>query len=299
MTQAGAMRKSLPISRRARRGVTLPELLVAMVLASLLAAGGAAAMLTAERYLRQVSGKSDAQRTVREVTAVLAAELRTADADSLRIRGDTAVDFLGLIGTSVACIATPDSALVLPPDVTTLPSPLTVWRGTPATGDLVVVYDTSAGGHWQAARLALVSSSSSATGGCLPADGLFSSADSAARRPVTRLALDRLLPPGIGAGAPVRVMRRGRYLLFRGSDHAWALAYRSCDAVGVCGTAQPVAGPLAAVADSGLVFARPAGTSQLMVTVRGPPPGGTGAASGLAASHRLLLTVRNHANGLP
>jgi len=49
-------------------------------------------------------GRPD-NETVREAEAVLASELRAASSDSLLVRGDTAIDFLGLVGVSVVCVS--------------------------------------------------------------------------------------------------------------------------------------------------------------------------------------------------
>lgn len=270
-----------------RRGATLAELVVALALATVVSAAAAAAMVGAERYARRATATSEDRRTLREAELILASELRAVVADSLRLAGDTAAEFLGVVGTSVACVAD-GRALVLPPAASSRGLPFSVWRATPESGDVVAVFDSSLGGTWRAARADSVASRPDGAG-CTPATGLVTAADVAARRPATHIRLDRDLAPGVGPGTPVRLLRRGRYVLFRGADRSWSLAYRRCSAPLACGSAQPVAGPLAAASDSGLAFALHAGERRLEAALRAPRretgvPGQT---------RRVVITLRN------
>lgn len=266
-------------------------MLVALTLTSIVASAGVAALTGAERYMRRARAASDARRMLREAEAVLASELRAASADSIRVRGDTAVDFPGIVGVSVACVST-GNVLVLPPDGASGGNPYSTWRASPEAGDVVAVFDTAAAGGWVTA---VVDSAGTRTdgAGCLPASGLISPADSAARRPVTRLVLRTPAMPAPAVGAPVRVQRSGRYALTRSSDGSWSLSYRRC-APGACGTAQPVVGPFAAPADSGLVFIGVADEARVDVAIRTIPSAGAPAASGV-----LRVVLRNRATGSP
>ena len=274
-------------------GATLAELVVAMTLATILSAAAVTALVSAERYVRRTTTTSEDRRTMRDVELTLASELRVTAIDSLRLHGDTAADFIGLVGTSVACVAS-GNQLVLPPSVTTIEASFTVWRASPAPGDFVAVFDTALAGAWRAAIVNAVETRSDGAG-CVPASGLLSVADSAARRPVTRLVLDRALPAGVGPGAPVRLSRRGRYVLTRAADRSWSLSYRACDAGAACSAAQPVVGPLAAPTDSGLVFSLDVSAARLHTTLRAPSR-----EPGLGRESRaFVLTLRNRAAGAP
>jgi type II secretory pathway pseudopilin PulG len=278
---------------RASSGAALVELVVAMTLATILSAAAAAALVSVERYVRRATATSEDRRTLRDVELTLASELRVTALDSLRLHGDTAADFMGLVGTSVTCVAS-GSQLVLPPSVTTNALSFSVWRASPSPGDFVAVFDTASPGAWRMAIVNAVETRGDGAG-CVPASGLLSAADSIARRPVTRLVLDRALPAGVGPGAPVRLSRRGRYVLTRAADRSWSLSYRACDAAVGCGVAQPVAGPLAAPTDSGLVFSLDATAARLQATLRAPSR-----EPGLAReSRRFVLTLRNRAAGAP
>jgi type II secretory pathway pseudopilin PulG len=268
-------------------------MIVALVLAAVVSAAGVTALAGAERYARASRAASTARRTLREAAAVLASELRAAPADSLRVRGDTAVDFLGLVGVSVVCVSS-GTLLVLPPDAAAGGYPYTSWRASPEAGDRVAVFDTAGGGTW---RIATVDTASTRTdgAGCTPSSGLLSPADSVARRPATRMILHSALAPGSArTGSPVRVVRGARYALTRAADGGWSLSYRRCDTAG-CGTAQPVAGPLAAPADSGLRFTSSADAAGLDAALRAPAAG-TGVSR---VSGAVRITLRNRALGVP
>jgi hypothetical protein len=182
---------------------------------------------------------------------------------------------------------------VLPPDVASGGLPYTSWRASPEAGDLVAAFDTAGGGAW---RTALVDSVTTRTdgAGCRPSSGLLSTADSATRKPVTRLRLHTSLSLSVPVGAPVRVLRGGRYALTHSGDGSWTLSYRRCTGSS-CGTAQPVAGPLAAPADSGLRFTSVAGESRIEAALRAPAsdPGAP------RESVTLRITVRNRETGQP
>lgn len=270
----------------------MAELLVALVLAAIVSAAVATALSGAERQLRRAVAASTDRRVLREAELVLGAELRAASADSLRVLGDTAVEFFGLVGTSVVCVGG-GLIVVLPPAVAASGAPYSVWRATPEAGDMVVAFDTLGGGRWRTATVESVDSRPDGAG-CLPASGLLSAADSVARRPALWLLLDRVVP-GAAAGSPLRIVRRARYVLRRGVNREWTLSYRRCDRTGVCEASQPVVGPLASAADSGLVFALEESPGRLAVTLRAPlrEPGRP------RVIQRLSITLRNRATATP
>jgi len=274
------------LNRPLRTGTTVAELVIAFALAALLAALGGMALVATERHVRNAVAGSGDRRTLREARSVLATELRTAAAEEITLRGDTAVDFLGVVGLSVACVSS-GPLLVLPGSISTNNPPFTTWRSTVATGDLIAAFDTTPPAAWRTARVDSVTSRTDGAG-CGSSTGFRSAADSTAHRAVTRLRLDRGLD--VGTGAPVRILRAGRYTLHLGSDKSWSLAYRSCDALGVCGSAQPVVGPLAAARDSGLSISVSGTDPVLTISVRAPMSPITS-----GTSQRALIAFRNHA----
>jgi hypothetical protein len=181
---------------------------------------------------------------------------------------------------------------MLPPDISSTGAPYSSWRAEPEAGDLLSVFDTTGAGVW---RAAVVDSASTPVngGGCKPSSGLLSVADSVARRPFTRVVLHSSISPAPLVGAPVRVARAGRYALTRAADGSWSLSYRRC--TGSCAVAQPVAGPLAAPPDSGLVFQNDVAAQRVEIFLRTPAM--PGSVSGETAV--LRVAVRNRAAGVP
>jgi hypothetical protein len=276
---------------KSRRGAGLAELIVALTLGAIVSAGAAAALKSMEHYIQRARATSDARRTLREAESVLAADLRSATSDSIRVRGDTAIDFLGEVGVSVVCVVS-GAVLMLPPDVSSTGVAYSSWRAAPEAGDILSVFDTTGAGVWRS--YAVDSSSTPVNGsGCKPSSGLLSSADSAARRPFTRVVLHAPMTPAPFVAAPLRVARPGRYALTRAADGSWSLSYRRC--TGTCAVAQPVAGPFAAPSDSGLVFSSDPSTQRIDIFLRTPSttqqlPG---------ESSLLRVTMRNRAIGVP
>ena len=277
---------------KSRRGAGLAEMIVALTLSAIVSAASATALKGTERYMRRARATADARRMLRESAAVLGSELRAAAADSVRVRGDTAVDFPGLVGVSVVCVAS-GNVIVAPPDIAASGFPYSAWRAAPEAGDLLAVFDTAGAGAWRTTPIDSATTPSNGAG-CKPSSGLMSAADSAARRPVTRIVLRSPLVPAPVVGAPLRVVRSGRYALTRAADGSWSLSYRRC-APAPCGPAQPLAGPFAAPSDSGLVFSNVASEGRLEITMRSLPPAG----SIPGESAVLRVTLRNRAIGAP
>jgi len=270
----------------ARRGSSLAELIVAFTVLTILSALAAAALVGAERRMRAGNAATAAERALREGAAVLTSEL--SGADSIVARGDTAVDFLGVVGVSVVCVAI-DRTLVVPPSVVAGGAgaagaiPFTVWRSPPSVGDVVALFEPSIA-RWRYSRVDSIASRGDGAG-CTPSSGLLSVADSAARRPVTRFVLDTPLPESLPVGAPARLMRRGRWALYRGGDGQWALGFRACDPTSGCGTAQPASGPYSSARDSGFT----ARVDSTVLTLRLRAPG----TSSSAAERTVRIARRN------
>lgn len=272
--------------RGRRRGAVLAELAVALVLTGMAAAIGIAILVAAERRTRADGATDKSAQATRDVARLLANDIEASLPESLFVRGDTAVDAQVHVGTSVACVVA-SAAIVAPGATATSGAPFSFWRQLPEAGDLALVWDTTGGGTWQRATVDTVSTPV-AGGGCATTSGFRSTADSVAQIGVTRVHLDRPLGAGVVPGAPVRVFRAVRWFLHRGSDRTWSLGFRRCSP-GPCGTAQPVAGPLASAVDSGLTF-RIASSGTIEVSVR---------AATAPVRSRFVIPIRGAVNGPP
>lgn len=249
-----------------RRAASLPELLVALVLSAVAGLIGTGLLATTERRLRSAARDDRSAQLARDVAHVLGAEISGAAWPNVAVLGDTGLELDAHIGASVACHVGPGS-VILPSATTSLDEPYTVWRQPAEPGDVLLARDTA--GAWRAQAIVTIAERGDGAG--CPADGVFrTAADSIARRPAYRVTVGGSLPPGVLTGAPVRITRRVRWVLYRAADRQWWLGYRRCGAA--CGAAQPVTGPLAAPHDSGLTFRVDAG-AVITVTFRPPPEG--------------------------
>ncbi len=204
-----------------RAGTTLVELLVVLALGTVVIGAFATSVVGQRRTERTVAASGSAAQAADEALTVLVSALeRTAQADSVTLKSDTAIEFHAVVGAAVACLASRDS-LVLPDSAAGA-----WWETTPDTGDVVSIL--SAAGAWIDDEVVGVRASSSG-GACGSAHHVVG------------------LRSGNGASVTpyVRISRRVRYMLYRGSDGYMWLGQRTCTAMPArCSSAQPITGPL-------------------------------------------------------
>lgn len=205
-----------------RPGLTLVELVVALALGTVVV-GVYAASIVGQRRSERTSASalfpaSAADDAVHTVSSALA---RVAAADSLWPHADTALEWRATVGVALACAAGADTVVV--PDT----GASAWWESFADSGDVIAL--GSAAGTWE--RHAVLGVRTRASGG-------------ACGTPQHILALRE--PVGAGGAMLVRVMRRVRFMLYRGGDGSWWFGQRSCDEppASHCSSAQPIAGPL-------------------------------------------------------
>lgn len=222
--------------RTTRRGVTLVELVVAMVLVLITMAIGA---LTARRSLGTLlhtstneargSAISDALRTIARHAANA-----DAGAGDIRVASDTVLELVHMIGVSSVCRSRADTLVLTQPDDST------PWRSTlprtVTTDDAVRVWQEESQ-HWVTRTVRAVGTASGACG------------DSAATWPGS--AMQRLVlsdtAGDIRPGAIVRILQHERWSQVRGGDGSWSLSLATWDAAaGRFSVPQPLVAPLSA-----------------------------------------------------
>lgn len=236
----------------ARVGVTLVELLVALVLAALVSSAVVRSRAQSQGAATDALATADARRQLRAGTGAVLATLRgaaPAGGDLLAL-ADSALELRATLGASVACDALP-AAIDRPPSVTLLAPPVndgvarpptlatdaSGWHDAPAPGDvmLALVHDDPArvaDPRWRW-RSAMVVDASAALAPCL----------GAVAAPTVRVALATSLADAVSAGTPVRLLRRGRWSVYR-SGSRWYLGWHDVTASGAgLDVVQPVSGP--------------------------------------------------------
>lgn len=216
-----------------RRGVTLVELLVTMVVLGIVFGLVTQTLLFHERLQHRLQSASAAARAVHQATAILATVL--ADAAPVDLvatqSSDSAIELLAQVGAGVACISGNElrtatwSAAGEPP--------LVSFAAMPRPGDRLLVFGARSGPPgW---RMRTVVDLVPAPQPCAAA-GVPSA-------PGISLLVDSMLDAS--PVAAFRVLRRTRYDLYRGGDRRWYLGMREWNAQAQAfNGVQPVAGPL-------------------------------------------------------
>ncbi|MBC7844453.1 MAG: type II secretion system protein [Gemmatimonadaceae bacterium] len=258
-----------------RHGVTLIELVVAIILLLVVVAIGAIAArgtlaVEARTSMRasRASGISDALRT-------LARHASNAEPAHGDIRGarDTLLDIVHTLGITSVCRVSQDT-VVIPGAEDSLPWSTVLPRAVTADDEVRVWRDDTH--DWTQHSVRSVSGASGACG-----DSLRTWPGRAAQRLVLGDSVS-----GIELGAPLRVLQRERWSLVRGGDGAWALSMATWDAArGMFQVPQPLLAPLASptavggagfairaidASDATLVDSALARTRSLLAVLRAP-----------------------------
>jgi type II secretory pathway pseudopilin PulG len=251
----------MPLKQNLRRalGVTLIELTVVLALIGVIGAVIGTTLVRQQRFYRGASELLYARESVRDALDVLSTDIRGLSvADTVRVLSDSAMEFFASIGTSVVCQTLNGVEVGLPGASGPHGNTLTALLAQPDSGDFAVFYaagSDSVAGTWERRSIFGFSSRSASAAGCV--DAGFGTASGGKAFVVT---LSAPLASGVGRGAPVRFVRRGRYSLYRASDGEWYLGYRRCGGIGpaVCGGIQPLSGPYRAYSSNrertGLLF---------------------------------------------
>lgn len=254
---------------KARTGMTLVELLVALPLLALLSTIAVLLLLDTLRSARRRDADSSAMRELHTGAQALSAELRRLRPADLITWRDTLLEFEALIGTGMVCradapvtstgtsggraiivaAAAPRSSSDTPPD----PAAAT-WHDPPQVGDLLR--------YWGRIPSTETGSPSALATALESVDGRISAVstgtlcttspvtpDAASTTFTIPISPPRSLVPALGT--PIRIMRRTRYSLYRASDGLWYLGKRALGPAG-WDIVQPVAGPLASPQELGL-----------------------------------------------
>jgi len=257
-----------------RRGLTLVEMLVAIVLVTMLVAIGGA---TTQRVLA-VHARTSAADSRRSALADALATLTRHAASVQPMQGDlrtarnTTLEIVHDIGMTTVCRAAGDT-LVVTSGADTVPWSSTLPRAI-TTDDVVRIWH-EADARWLPRNVLAIAPASGTCG------------ESARPWPgagTQRLLLDRNTA-GLRPGATVRVLRRERWSLVLGGDGKWSLALATWDASrDIFAVPQPLLSPLAS----------PSARTGAGFDVRAVDGEGRALAdTALAGAHALLVTLRS------
>ncbi|HUF26329.1 MAG TPA: prepilin-type N-terminal cleavage/methylation domain-containing protein [Gemmatimonadaceae bacterium] len=278
---------------RPRRGFTLPELMISIVLFGVIMAVVMNVLTRQQRFHRGASAMVELRGQMRQATHALPADLRAlwpagGDIDTWSA---SSIGFRAFSGSSIVCRRPTSTTLVLPPLTLTQNNTLTTWLTQPQVGDSVLVYDENLliGNADDVWRGYLITAVASVTGvnACGATSGYTVAGDVATLS--WQLTIDATMSTTIIPGAPIRIFRRATYELYEASDGRWYLGASDClpGRTPVCSDPQAVGGPFRAwdtdPALSGLALAYfdatgteldpatadPAAVVRIEITVRG------------------------------
>ena len=252
----------------ARRGLTLPEMMVVIVLLGLVVGGLMSVLVKQQRFYTGTSEIINTKGSARQAIDILSSELRGISTstrngapNSVDIYGmsDSSLIFRSQFGASLVCTIDPGRTVVtLPPRNMGAQNSLTSFLSDARAGDSVFVFNQGADpgtndDSWQRTALA----ADPAAGICPVAPVGFTS-NSTEEALSIQIALTDALDGGIVVGAPIRFFRPAAYSLYQGAGGDWWLGYFSCPG-GACSAWQAVSGPYRPYAGaggpSGLAFA--------------------------------------------
>jgi prepilin-type N-terminal cleavage/methylation domain-containing protein len=234
--------------RLTRRGFTLVELLLVLVVGGIVGAALSGVLRRQERFYTGV-GSLVAQRvSLRDATGIIPGELRalSAMAGDVLAFSDSSLEIRATVGAGIACdTVAGGGAIVLASGQASsrdMVGVVSAFTTTPAGGDIALVYDAgpsdgAADDGWASVEVADLAS---AAGQCDASP--FAAGASGSLR--LRFVAGTTLPPTVRPGAFVRVLRRVRYRLYRAATGDWFLGFAAWDG-GAFGIVQPVSGPFA------------------------------------------------------
>lgn len=222
-----------------RGGFTLPEMLVALLLFGVIAAAIIGVAVRQQRFYHGALEVMGMRQQLHQALAIVPVDLRGVSSigGDIVALTDSSLDVRATIGSAIVCSHTPNSVTVPPPNARHLTTFLTRAR----VNDVLLVLDDGTPGNgddlWRSYTIGSIDSTLSGcprfTGTALDA-GQYS----------YRYLVTRDLSGTITDGAPLRMLRRVKYSIYRSSDNLWWLGNRECRGDGSqCATVQPVAGP--------------------------------------------------------
>src|SRR6266699_6693789 len=166
----------------ARRGFTLVELLVSLVVVGIVMGAMIGVLARQQRFYKSATDLMDTRGRIRQALAVLPSDLRAlspsdtlsggANTGDVYLWNDHALEFRSVAGSSVVCwlpAVTPVTTLRLPP--VGLLNALTAWQATPVVGDSLLVFDNTAI-RWRVYAITAIAPVSGAAG-CPTGAGQF------------------------------------------------------------------------------------------------------------------------------
>lgn len=254
---------TVPRVRRSRRGMTLVEIMIALVLLGIISGVVMRVIMRQQRFYQGANQIMTQRSQLRQATSVLPVDLRSLSSigDDILAVSDTSIDFRMNVATGVICDLLPGGAgFVLPPENLDGGQTLTSFFGygyqqlKQGEGFEVFVYNDSntVGNEEDAWKLYELDANVKADNSYCPTSFAKVTDFGKARYEIKVSDPDGYTDPVTGGpvsqyiqiGAPVRIVRKVRYALYKESDGKWYLGYANYNAgTSAWETLAPVSGP--------------------------------------------------------
>jgi prepilin-type N-terminal cleavage/methylation domain-containing protein len=233
---------------RDRRGFSLVELLVVMVMLSIIGFAIVNTMVRQQRFFRGAGEVMNVRGQMRHAIDMLTSELRGISAAGGDVYAgtmtSTSVEFRSNIGSSIACRIPVTTQIYLPPNSDLAAGHRLTFLGQrPLVGNGVFILDNGATDAaeddvWQLRKITAVADAVN------PCTGTSYTGVGDATKTGLLLTLNAALPASVVQGAIVRLVQRVRYGLYVAGDGRTYLGYcNSSDIDATCNVLQPAAGP--------------------------------------------------------
>ena len=236
-----------------RRGFTLVELLIVLVVGGTVATAATRLLQRQQRFYTRAGSLVMQRVSLRDATGIMPGEIRALSAvgGDIIAFSDSSLEMRVTTGSAIACdTVTAGAALHLAPDQFSdaTPAILASFATMPDAGDIALVHDTGtddpSDDRWVPATIDRVSS-----GTDLCAASPFAALVRAGTASVRlQFVAGEQLPSTVRPGAFVRVVRRVRYRFYRASTGDWFLGHSTWNGTAL-GAVQPVSGPFAPYRD--------------------------------------------------
>jgi prepilin-type N-terminal cleavage/methylation domain-containing protein len=239
-----------------RRGMTLLELLISLVLVGLMGSLIIGFLLKQERFYAGANEMVLTRTQVRQASVMMPNDLRAISptAGDIYAMTDTSIDFRSTFGSGYVCASDRvNSKISVPPATLAKNNQLTNWSAQPQVNDSLAIYDDGASTSqtddaWSFNKITAVTMAiSNASPGCTSATAMMKNTDVTSLNPSFSFTLSTQQSARVSAGAAVRFFKKVHYSLYKSAaDNLWYLGYYDCRTLRspVCNTIQPIAGPL-------------------------------------------------------
>lgn len=243
-----------------RRGLTLPELLIAMLLLAIVGGGITRVMMKQQQYYKDASKSVGAKREMRLGASVLPSELRSissAGGDIISM-SESEMVLRAYTGSAVICAIAGNDIWLVPRNLAR--HTLTTYVTTPTDGDTVFIYNENMlrGSQDDTWEKRVIDGTDLSNAACTVSPFVDPILDPAASKGRRRLRLSAALPAQVVAGNVVRFTRPVGYKIYQEASGKWYLGIQGYSG-GSWGAPAPLAGPFNAFASgdgnpSGLQF---------------------------------------------